>query len=101
MNLSDALAHVDAMTPAEKAAWDQANGFTTDAMRDIKATVMLDPHVGLTVPEGYDTPDRLIAACNDAHNAWQALDGAVAVLRIWPGDPDQNFPSVKEWLEEA
>ncbi len=33
MNLAEALAHVDAMTPAEKAAWDQANGFTPEADR--------------------------------------------------------------------
>ena len=34
MNLAEAIAHIDAMTPDEKAAWDKANGFLPEAVRD-------------------------------------------------------------------
>ena len=103
MNLSEALAHVDAMTPAEKAAWDKANEFWTDAQRDYRASQHLYGMADAIAPRPpvADDIDALIAAGNNAHNLAMTVDSTVFVLRVWPGSYDANFPANRDWLEEA
>ena len=103
MNLADALAHVAAMTPAEKAAWDKANEFWTDAQRDYRASQHLYGMADAIAPRPpvADDIDALIAAGNNAQNLALEIATASRVLRIWPGDYDSNFPGYSGGLEEA
>ena len=94
MNLADALAHVAAMTPAEKAAWDQANGFTPEAVREGDAIELL---AGITVSFKWDearpTIDQIVAFRDMASGTADTLDDVLQLLGAYDEEDRNDQPA--------
>lgn len=103
MNLAEAIAHIAAMAPDEKAAWDQANGFAPEAVRDYRASQAVYGMADAIAPRppATDDIDALVTARNNAMNLTLEASTAMRHLRIWPGDYDSNFPRYSGALDPA